>query len=97
MRNWNPSLLNSRAFAPCREEWSPCGFSQYRAAIDISFYFPFGKLRSRPEFLELMSQMCEFQGSSSVLKVQVKSQGQRFFWSVLIRALGEGEIIFGYV
>ena len=45
----------------------------------MSYYVPFGKLRSRPEFLELMSQVSEFLGSSCILTVQVKSKGQRFF------------------
>ena len=40
-----------------------------------SFYFPFGKLWSRREFLELMSQMSEFLGSICVLKVQVQNSG----------------------
>ena len=36
-------------------------------------------LLEQTEFLELKSQMSEFQGSSCILKVQVKSKGQRFF------------------
>ena len=51
----------------------------YPSCLLTSFYFLFSKLWSRLEFLELMSQMSEFLGSSCVLKVQVKSQGQRFF------------------
>ena len=91
MRNWNQLFVVLKGPRPPIEKnavgvLTLCTVVQWTFLLWVhpsclltSYYLPLSKLRSKPEFLEFMSQKSQFLGSRCVLKVQVKSQGQRFF------------------